>query len=73
MHKIRVKLKFWSCFHVLNTDTTKTKAVLVRPKYVLINKHLNPKYSGTKIELVNHTKIAESHFPNTMIWNEPGA
>lgn len=73
MHKIIVKLNLLSCVHVLNTDATKTKVVLVRPKDKLKNKHLNPMYSGTEIELVNRTKIAESHFSNTMIWNEPGA
>lgn len=70
MNQILAQLKIWSCSNNLGINTSKTKAVLFRPKNKPANDNLHLVYGDTEIGLVNHIKILGVTFSSNMLWNE---
>lgn len=61
MNQIPAQLNIWSCSNNLGINTSKTKAVLFRPKSKPANDNLHLVYGDTEIELVNHIKNSRSY------------
>lgn len=70
MNQILAQLNIWSCSNNLGINTSKTKAVLFRPKNKPANDNLHLVYHDTEIGLVNHIKILGVTFSSNMLWNE---
>lgn len=68
-NRVLQRLYLWSTANSLAINTTKTKAVLFRPKNRRINTNLELKYGTSQIEIVAQIKCLGVLFEEHMTWN----